>query len=260
MMWLHAIALILMMAPALAADLEREKAVADKITANLKTGEAVWLESEGGKFLGLFTPATRDAPKGAALLLHDLGGNPDQPGVVAQLRAQFPQGGWVTLSIQLPLLPADAPQPAYGATLEEAKKRIAAGVNHLKGQGKLPIVLIGHGLGAATGLLWIASEQKPPVAGLAAASLPVLANLDPPVDLNAALEKTKLPILDIFGKLDGDAQLAPKRSEAARKAKNAAYAQIEVTGADRDFTGMDDILARRIRGWAEKTIQRGAGP
>jgi len=259
--WLRATALMLMMASGLAADLDREKAVAEKITKNLKEGEAVWLEAEGGQFFGVFSKGTADKSKGAALLLHDLGGNPDEPGIISALRSQFSRGGWTTLSIQLPLLVPDAAQAAYGATLEEGKKRIAAGVNYLKGQGKLPIVLIGDGFGAALGLLWTASDEKPPVAGLAGVSLRDLDGVEPPQQLLEALGKMTLPLLDIFGGLDGEALYrSAKRAEAARKAKKPSYTQIKVEGADRDFTGMDDILAKRVRGWAEKVLKGASVP
>jgi hypothetical protein len=100
------------------------------------------------------------------------------------------------------------------------------------------------------------------VAGLAGVSLPDLDGMEPSQHLLEVLGKVKFPLLDIFGGQDrGNAlYLSAKRAEAARKAKNPSYTQIKVEGADRNFTGMDDILAKRVRGWAEKVLKGASVP
>jgi pimeloyl-ACP methyl ester carboxylesterase len=69
-----------------------------------------------------------------------------------------------------------------------------------------------------------------------------------------SLEKIDIPVLDIYGSRDLDAvhQTAKERANAARRAGNAAYRQIEVQGADHFFNGLSDALVARIRAWIHR--------
>ena len=42
------------------------------------------------------------------------------------------------------------------------------------------------------------------------------------------------------------------RRLAARKSGNQAYKQLQLDGADHYFTGMDEVLLKRIQGWLIK--------
>ena len=44
--------------------------------------------------------------------------------------------------------------------------------------------------------------------------------------------------------------------DVARRAGNEAYRQVEVTGANHFFTGLEAVLVRRVRGWLESTTDK----
>ena len=79
----------------------------------------------------------------------------------------------------------------------------------------------------------------------------------PPEERDAVLEsfeKISIPILDIYGSRDLDEvlQTSKARANAARRAGNTAYRQIEVQGADHFFNGLSDTLVARVRAWIDR--------
>jgi hypothetical protein len=117
----------------LASDYAREKKWADEVLPAVLTGDPVWLELSGGhKFLTLYTEARqcqggrhRGARHGRAPGL-----GPDRP-----LRQRLPDQGYATLSVQMPVLKADAKGEAYPPTFDEAAERIKTGARFHEGQG-----------------------------------------------------------------------------------------------------------------------------
>lgn len=91
-------------------------------------------------------------------------------GFIDTLRVDLADAGWHTLSLQMPILDADAKLSEYGPTLPEAFDRIDAGVRFLKERGVRTIVLAGHSSGALTALAYAAERPKAPIAGIAAIS------------------------------------------------------------------------------------------
>ena len=91
---------------ALGADYEREKRWADEITPGLIVGDVVYLQtSNGHKFLNLYTEAAK--AKAAVIVVHGIGIHPDW-GVIGMLRTRLAEQGYTTLSVQMPVLAADA--------------------------------------------------------------------------------------------------------------------------------------------------------
>src|SRR6266567_4382973 len=93
-------------------DYAREKRWAGEVVPSIVVGEAVWLEApRTEKFLGIYTEAKN--AKGAIVLAHGLGVHPDY-GLIGELRARLADAGYTTLSIQMPVLAADAPVAQHG--------------------------------------------------------------------------------------------------------------------------------------------------
>src|SRR5262245_42055788 len=127
-------------------DYAREKRWADEIVPALVSGEAVWLEApRTEKFLGIYTEAK--AAKGAIILAHGLGVHPDY-GVIGELRARLADAGYTTLSIQMPILAADAPAARYPVLFWEADARFAAAMTFLRRKRYDRIVLLSHSMGS----------------------------------------------------------------------------------------------------------------
>lgn len=245
---------------ATAAEVVGEQHLAQILSRSLTYGDLVWLEAGGQRFFGIYTAAQARTTRGGAVIVPDFGANADWPEVVEPLRSRLPQVGWATLSVQLPIPVSDAPIAAYGREVTQAGQRIAAAIAYLRGHKLKPIVLIGHGLGAAICAQVLASGQVKDVAALVAVGMASMPALRPQLDVPAELRELKLPVLDLYGGRDLDRvlRMAPKRLAAAREAHNTRYDQLEIDGAGHGFHDMRDLLVSRVSGWLNK--QTGAAP
>ena len=219
-----------------AQDYEREARWKAEVLGNLVVGDAVDLAPPNGRsFLGLYTPGE----KGAILLVHGIGVHPDH-GVIGILRVALADRGFATLSIQMPVLAADAQaQDYYPALFPEASARIAAAADWLSKKSTKRIVLVSHSLGS-----WM-SEQYLRSGGKGFAAWVCLGR-------GGALAPVALPVLDVYGEKDN---LAVIESATARRAvleKIPGSRQASIAGADHFYNGKEDELARLIAGFAEK--------
>lgn len=243
-----------------AADPAREGEVAAQLSGALKTGRVVWLESAGGKFMGIVTEASTPQRLGAVVLLHDLEGHPDWPRVISPLRRALPEAGWQTLSIQLPLLSPDTPLDArtLRAIHDEGLGRVKTAIEHLAAQGVDTIALAGHGMGATVMSAYLAGEV-PENHAAALKSLVMIRprhapDLPPEYQPQHLLARTALPVLDIVsGQQQPQAQSDAKlRKAAAAGAGNVRYRQLALPWPDNDFAGTEALLTSRIGGWLKR--------
>jgi len=138
MRYLLALLALLFGLDALAADYAREQKWADEVLPSVLVGDAVWLaQGNGHKFLGLYTPA--DQAKAGVVVVHGIGVHPDW-GVISALRQQLPEAGYATLSIQMPVLKADAKVEDYPPTFDEAAERLKLAVAFMKTKGHAKVV------------------------------------------------------------------------------------------------------------------------
>src|SRR5919108_6342728 len=93
------------------ADYAREKKWAAEITPGIVVGDPVYLEGRAGhKFLTLYT----EAPNAQAglVIVHGIGVHPDH-GLISTLRIALADHGYTTLSVQMPILAAEASAEDY---------------------------------------------------------------------------------------------------------------------------------------------------
>ncbi len=221
-------------------------------------GESVALQQNGQTFEGLYTPASTGKPKGAALLLADLGQSNDAPEVINSLRTLLPRSGWSTLSIPLPPLEPGAIRSAYGAKFSDAAARIGAGLTFLRNKDTKTFVLVGHGMGATAGVQFLAQGPAEPMVGFVAIGIDPAQDLTPAVDFGALFEKLKVPVLDIYGVRDHTRvrQSAERRHAALRRSLPAGYTRVALADAVHGFNGLQLYLVNRIRGWMDKQLTR----
>src|SRR5690242_13130361 len=106
------------------ADYAREQRWAEEITPAIVVGDPLYLATGNGrKFLTIYTP--RAHPPAGVIVVHGLGLHPDW-GLNNALRSALAEGGYATLSVQMPVLAADARREDYPALLPEAADRLAA--------------------------------------------------------------------------------------------------------------------------------------
>lgn len=196
----------------------------------------------GPQVFALYMPPADQPERGGVVLLHDLGGHPDWPEVVAPLRRRLPQDGWATLAVQMPL-PTPG-QSQNGPLLKEAVPRIEAAVAKLTERGHRPIVLIGHGTGAAMAAAYLERQQRPAVAGAVVVNPGLPATGRGGLDLASALGGADIPVLNLYG-----SEAPYYVLDTAEALGGGRITKVRILGAGYDFNGMRRALMSRIRGW-----------
>lgn len=237
-----------------------EQGLEQALAGRIEQGEPVWLDATGDRFLAVYLQQLPEQPLGAAIIVHGMGGHPDWPQVVAPLRLRLPAAGWATLSIQMPVLEPGEALAGYGDTIKQAGNRIRTAENYLREQGYLTIVLIGYGFGATSGACYLA-ENSSDIQAFAGIGMQSYDFLSPRMDLDACLAQIDVPVLDLYGSRDFDAVLrqAANRRLEARNRNKAAYQQVSIEDADHYYTGLEDILARRLSDWLDQAVPATGG-
>ena len=235
-------------------DREREMQVSEKLEQELDDGEIMRLDAKGEKFLAILNKQINDQAKGAVIIVHGMGAHADWPQTISPIRKAMPEHSWTTLSIQLPIIAAENQVEDYGKTLDRAADRIEAAISALHELKFRNIVAIGHSFGAASMLHYFEQADGRRIVALVAIGLQDYAFVKPPIDILGLIEKSSVPILDIYGSRDYKkaTDQAADRRLAAKKGGNKDYVQMEIEGADHYFTKLEDVMIKRIRGWMLK--------
>jgi pimeloyl-ACP methyl ester carboxylesterase len=227
------IALLIFCATAQAAsaqDYAREDRWNAEVLGNLVVGDAVQIAGAYGRpFLGLYTEGEQGRP--AVLLVHGIGVHPDH-GVIGSLRMRLADMGFSTLSIQMPVLAADAQSADYyPALFPEASERIRAGNAWLASRRHSKVVLASHSLGS-----WMAQyhleKEKPAFAAWIS------------MGRSGPVPPLPLPVLDVYGEKDNPAVLRSRQDRMATR-------QVMIAGADHFYAGREQELARLLREFIE---------
>jgi len=255
--WVLLLSLLITASSAIAVDPKAEQALDEALGTQLRQGDLIWLDVQGRRVGAIHTPVMGPVTqKGAVILLHDQGRNPDWPQLMRPLRIGLARVGWETLAVQMPMTPVDAALPLWAGDRAEARARIAAAVAWFKAKNILNITLLGHGLGAAFALDYMltvpAPAAKPTISAVALVGIVLPAPYAP--DLLAGLETLEVPILDLYGSDDYAAVMeqADRRLSSARRAENSHYEQFRFPQARHDFNGLEMPLLQRLRGWFDR--------
>lgn len=224
------------------ADYAREKKWAEEVVPGLVVGDPVYLQTPRGhhKFLTLFTPAA-DTDK-AAIVVHGLGIHPDW-GMVGTLRTELADRGFTTLSIQMPILAADARGEAYPPTFPEAAERIGEAVEFLKAKGYKKLAIVSHSMGSRMSLAYLSGKPDPAVRSWASLGISV--------GDYAAL---KMPVLDLYG----DNDLPPVLANAGKRKQSfgaAGSRQVMIGRADHFFTGREGEMVEAVADFLNATLK-----
>lgn len=236
---------VLIALPALSADYAREKKWADEVLPAVLTGDPVWLElSRGHKFLTLYTEATNAKPaKAGVIVVHGMGVHPDW-GLIAPLRQNLPEHGYATLSVQMPVLKADAKGDDYLPTFDEAAERIQVALDFMKAKGYGKVALVTHSLGSRMTARFFETHPN--------------AGVDAWVAIGASgplnYSKLKTPVLDLYGENDLPQVLQHARARAQSLTGNARSAQVVAPKADHFFEGRDAQLLGLVQDFLDKRL------
>lgn len=224
-----------------ASDYAREKKWADEVLPGLVVGDPVYLQTPRchHPFLTLFTPAGTGK---AAIVVHGLGIHPDW-GMIGTLRTELADRGFATLSIQMPILAADAKGEDYPPTFPEAAERIAEAVAFLKAKGYPQIAIVSHSMGSRMSLVYLADKPDPAVKSWASLGISV-------GDYTAL----RLPVLDLYG----DNDLPPVLANAGKRKLSLAAGQskqLMIARADHFFTGREAEMVAAVADFLHATLK-----
>ncbi len=231
-----------------ASDEKRESDFAEAINRVLMQGKAVWLEAEGKKFFGIYNQGEKVTSKGAVIILHDMGGHPDQQPVIHDLRTFLSEHDWSTLALQMPLREVGVDMEDYYVLFPEAVSRIQAGISYAKSNGAESIIIVGYGLGGLMGI-YAQSEQMLDIKALVVISLPVPKTENKAAQTLQFMRRIKIPMLDIYGALDlPEVTLSAKDRRQAAK-ENEAYRQVKIDDEGHEYLHDEGLLVKRIYSW-----------
>jgi len=217
-------------------DYKREKRWADQIVPQIVAGEPVWLEApRTEKFLGIYTEAKN--AKSAIILAHGLGVHPDF-GLIGELRTRLADAGYTTLSIQMPILAADAPAARYPVLFWEADARFAAAMTHLRRKRYQKIVLLSHSMGSRMANHYVGAHPQVPLAGWISLSISS--------GEFAPIRRTKFPVFDVYAENDLDAVLQGAQKRAAVLKRMRGSSQSMVFATDHFFAKKEKELVSLI--------------
>jgi pimeloyl-ACP methyl ester carboxylesterase len=224
---------VLFDACAAGADYAREDRLVAEIVPAIVVGDPVYLAtSRRPRVLAILTmPEAR--PVGGVVIVHGLGVHADW-GLINGLRTDLSEAGIATLSIQMPVLAADASRADYAALYPEAGERIAAGIAFLRSRGIGRIAIVAHSLGAVMADRYLASSG-----GGVAAWVPIGMQ----GDFAAA---PRQPVLDVFAQNDVPEVLDVAPLRANGLPRDACSRQITIPGTDHFMANRRKELAQDI--------------
>lgn len=225
------------------ADYAREQRWADEITPAILVGDPIYLtQTSGHRFLALH--AVSAPPKGQVIVVHGIGVHPDW-GLINTLRSALAEQGYTTLSIQMPVLAADARADQYAALFPEATSRLDAAVRFLRQQSPAKIAIVAHSMGARMTDTFLAQSDVPLAAWVAI-------GLSGPF---AKADALRFPVLDLHGTNDLPAVLQAAPARAATLARVRGSGQVSVDGADHFFNGRQADLVRTVASFLDRALR-----
>ena len=137
----------------------RESRWAQEVVPQLVVGDAVWLATpHRRRVLALYATPNGKAP-GAVIVVHGAGVHPDW-NLIGEIRSGLVDRGFATLSVQMPVLAADAPRDDYAALLKPyAVERLDAALDWLHQQGYAHVAVLSHSMGASMVNEWMRSKR-----------------------------------------------------------------------------------------------------
>lgn len=228
--------------PAASQDFDREARWRAEVVPNLVVGDAVDLRAADGRaFLGLYTAAANATT--ALVIVHGIGVHPDH-GIIGTLRMELADRGFTTLSIQMPVLAADAPPADYPALFPSAAQRIAAAAAWLEERGYRDRVLVSHSMGSRMANAYFDGAARPAFRGWAALGLGDAFS-------SGFAARRPVMVLDVQGSNDLPGVLG--NAAARRKVAEASGGrQVTIDGADHFYAGKAPQLVATIAAFAAK--------
>ena len=224
------------------ADYVREKKWADEITPGLVVGDPVYLEGGAGhRFLTLHTEVPN--ARAGLVIVHGIGVHPDW-GLIGTLRSSLADHGYATLSVQMPVLAAEAPPEDYPATFDEAGERLKVALDFLRARGHGKLALVSHSMGSRMTYAYLTRNPGTPAGAW------VCIGWGGAEDFGGL----KLPVLDLYGERDLPAVLKAAQRRAASLGGSPRSRQLMAPGADHFFNNEAASLVRYVKDFLDRSL------
>ena len=221
-------------------DYVREKRWAEEVTPAILIGDPVYLALKSGhRFLAIHAPQSPQAKaRAGVIVVHGMGVHPDW-NLINALRSQLSEQGYATLSVQMPVLAADAKAESYPLLFPEAAERLQAAVAFLRDKGQRKVAIVSHSMGARMANHFLANDGAGEIDAWVAVGIST--------GVYVQSESFKAPVLDIYGVKDFPVVLqnAAKRADAIKRIHGSG--QVSVAGADHYFNGSEAELVRHVK-------------
>ncbi|WP_197722175.1 DUF3530 family protein [Sulfuriflexus mobilis] len=215
------------------ADYAREKRWADEITPAIVVGEVVYLTQKNQhKFLAIQTEA--DEAKAGVVVVHGMGIHPDW-GMINTLRERLADEGYTTLSIQMPVLAADASYKEYPQVFPEAAERLELAVAYLRQRGYKRIAIASHSNGTRMSRVYMANNPAD-VSAWASISM----------TQGDTYDGVTVPVLDIYGENDLPHVLSAVKKRKDSLKGNPASRQRLIPATDHFFAGKEEEMVKAV--------------
>jgi len=227
-----------------APDYAREQRWAAEIEPAIVVGDPVWLSTgERNRVLAIITRPV-GTPQGGIVLVHGVGVHPDF-GVIGALRTALAERGFVTLSVQMPVLAAGATRDDYRSLVPLAGDRIDAAVVWLRGERLTRIGVVAHSMGALMANAWLARPSHAAVDAFVA--LGMFGDLAPRLP----------PTLDIVAERDFPDVLAHYAARSAQRGHDRCSSGAVMADTDHYLGGTTADLAGRIASFLTRSFSGG---
>lgn len=214
-----------------------EQAIAGRLELILAGAEIMWLVAPAEEFLAVYRESEIQPPNGAIIINTANGLVVDNSRVHRVIAEGAASSGWTSLSIQ----PIANNAASTSVPEERAHLRLNSAVEYVRRQGIENIIVVGDAGGANTAIQFITKSS--PAGVVAAVGLGMW---------DEDLTGTDIPVLDIVGTRDHQALIKHQTRAAKTRRRANRVDLITIDGADASFSGYEDIIAKRLRGWLER--------
>jgi alpha/beta superfamily hydrolase len=229
-------------APAI--DYFREGRWLQEVVPALVVGDAVYLATPvRPKVLAILTEPPGKT-KGGVIVLHGLGVHPDW-GLIGALRTNLADAGFTTLSVQMPVLAADATRADYAVTLPEAGDRLAAAIAYLRSHGVTKVAIVAHSLGATMADAYLARPDALPIDAWVPVGM-LVAFAAPP----------KEPVLDVVAANDFDEVRAAAPLRKPKLPHDGCSREVTIAATDHYFANAPKELAAAVAAFLDRVFAR----
>jgi len=223
-------------------DYPREQRLATDVVSQIVSGETVWLSPPVRPRVLAIYSVLQGTSKGAVILIHGLGVNPDSAPIGA-LRTKLADRGYATLAVQMPVLAEDALPESYRDLLGDAGDRIAIAIAWLHAKGFTKFAIVSHSFGATMTDAYLARRDVvAPTAWIPVGML---------VDFTAL---PRAPVLDVVAERDLPRVLAASKLRMPHLPHDGCSKPLSISDTNHLMNGATTPLADAIAAFVDRVF------